>query len=96
LRRLASAAAIAFGRSLLSLISVLLSSGVASATPNSYEIDPASSELVIHIGKAGVFRFAGHEHEVIARVQHGAVIVDTEHFESSSLGNRPAKDALPG
>ena len=32
----------------------------------SYRVDPAKSQVVIRVGRAGLFKFAGHEHEVLA------------------------------
>jgi polyisoprenoid-binding protein YceI len=36
-------------------------------------IDTANSRLTIHVGKAGFFSAAGHEHEVSAPIEQGAV-----------------------
>src|SRR5262249_2579681 len=57
---------LALGLALLSLSAG--SGGTASAAPRRYAIDPASSRVLIQVGRAGVLGFAGHEHEVIAPV----------------------------
>ena len=62
-----------------------LSSRAASAEPHAYTVDPARSRIVVHVGKAGVFGFAGHEHEVLAPVNRGAVALDPAHVEASSV-----------
>jgi polyisoprenoid-binding protein YceI len=68
-----------------SLLSMLaLSTGTASAEPQPYTIDEAGSRIVIHVGKTGVFGFAGHEHEVVAPLHRGALVVDPAHVEASS------------
>jgi polyisoprenoid-binding protein YceI len=73
-------------RSGLSLLSVLaLSTGTASAEPHPYTLDPAQSRIVIHVGKTGVFGFAGHEHEVVAPLHRGALVVDRAQVEASSV-----------
>jgi polyisoprenoid-binding protein YceI len=67
---------------------VLLSSLAAAtawAEPQRYGIDPGSSSVVIHVGKAGLFGFAGHEHEVVAPVREGTVVIDRDHLEASSV-----------
>lgn len=39
----------------------------------------------IHVGKAGLFSFAGHEHEVEARSFQGEVVADAEDLARSSV-----------
>ena len=57
----------------------------ASAAARRYAIEPASSQVVIHVGKAGLFRVAGHEHEVVAPIHRAIAVVDRDHLESSSV-----------
>jgi polyisoprenoid-binding protein YceI len=66
---------------------VLLQSVGASAAPSAhqYKIDVAASRMVIHVGKTGLFRFAGHEHEIVAPVRSGTATVDADHIERSSV-----------
>jgi polyisoprenoid-binding protein YceI len=40
------------------------------AAPNE-TIDPGKSQLVVHVGKSGLFSAAGHEHWVDAPISHG-------------------------
>jgi len=42
--------------------------------PTVLTIDAANSQVAIQVGKAGVFGFAGHAHEVTATDVHGQVI----------------------
>jgi len=72
----------------LSVLALALSSVLtrtASAEPRRFAIDPAVSHFVVHVGKTGIFGFAGHEHEVVAPIHDGAVILDRDHLESSSV-----------
>ena len=57
--------------------------GEAAATV--YQVDPASSELRVHTGRAGLFAFAGHKHEVVASAFHGQVLVDFYDWTASSV-----------
>jgi polyisoprenoid-binding protein YceI len=40
---------------------------------------------VVRVGKAGVFGFAGHEHEVVAGSFEGTVLADAENLNRSSV-----------
>jgi polyisoprenoid-binding protein YceI len=62
-----------------------LSATTASAAPRRYTVEPSASQVVIKVGKAGLLRVAGHEHEVVAPVQRGIAVVDPDHLESSSV-----------
>jgi polyisoprenoid-binding protein YceI len=70
---------------MLGLALLSLAGGSASAAPRRYPIDPASSRVLIHVGKAGLLGFAGHEHEVIAPVHDGVATIDVDHPELSSV-----------
>jgi polyisoprenoid-binding protein YceI len=57
-------------------------------------VDAANSQVVILVGKAGVFSFAGHAHEVVAPSVGGRVVIDPTdpqrdnvslEFDSSAL-----------
>ena len=48
-------------------------------------IDPASSQVVIEVGKAGVFGFAGHAHEVVAPALGGTVEFDRADWKASTV-----------
>jgi len=57
----------------------------ASAAPRPYTVDPALSRVTVLVGKAGLFKFAGHEHEVLAEAMRGEVVADPDHLEASSV-----------
>jgi len=56
-----------------------------SASPAMYVIDPGASQVIIHVGKTGLFSFAGHTHEVAAPVADGTVRVDPDDLSRASV-----------
>jgi polyisoprenoid-binding protein YceI len=75
------------------------------ARPETYAVDPAASHVRLHLGRTGLMKFLGHDHEIEAPVAEGRVeVVDddptrsrvTLRFESSRLsvvpGSEPAGD----
>ncbi len=51
-----------------------------------YHVDPASSRLLIAVGKAGAFSFiAGHTHEVTGPIESGTVDVDSDDPSRSRI-----------
>lgn len=50
-----------------------------------YEVDPARSTMTVHVGKAGLFSFAGHEHEITAPVASGRIEADAADLGRSSV-----------
>ncbi len=65
---------------------LLISSATAShAAPKTYVVDPGASVVTIHVGKAGLFKFAGHEHEVMAQSFSGQVMVEPEQPGDSKV-----------
>ncbi len=59
--------------------------------PQSYRIDSSRSRFVIEVGKAGLFGFAGHAHEVETRALEGLVRGALDDLAGSSV--RIAVDA---
>ena len=53
--------------------------------PTGLVIDAANSQVLIEVGKAGVFGFAGHAHEVAATDVRGEVIVDRGDLSRASV-----------
>jgi polyisoprenoid-binding protein YceI len=56
--------------------------------PQVLEVDAAASEVSVHVGKAGLFSFAGHAHEVAARRLAGQVVVDLDRPGRSTVSLR--------
>jgi polyisoprenoid-binding protein YceI len=67
------------------LLAGLVPAGIASAEPIRYLLDPGASRLVVHVGKTGLFGFAGHEHEVVADSITGTFSVDLRQLEKASV-----------
>jgi len=84
---------------------VLATGGRLEARSEIYVVDPAASHVRIHLGRAGLVKFLGHEHHIEAPVADGRVeIVDGDptrsrvalRFEAAGLaivpGSEPAAD----
>lgn len=57
----------------------------SDAAPTSYIVDPARSSVAVHVGKSGLFKFAGHEHEILATRCGGTVDAIVEDLGRSSV-----------
>src|SRR5574341_926116 len=57
----------------------------AFAETLTYEIEPSERSVTIRVGRAGLLKFAGHTHEVVAPVFAGQVVVDDEQITRSSV-----------
>lgn len=77
----------------------------AAGEPESFPIDPAASRVRIHLGRSGLLKALGHDHEIDAPVADGRVdVVDGDparsfvrvRFEAGRLsivaGSEPAND----
>jgi polyisoprenoid-binding protein YceI len=67
------------------LLSLELSAPLAHAAPRRYVLDPSASRLTVHVGKTGLFGFAGHEHEVVAGTFLGSATFDPDQIAQSTL-----------
>lgn len=59
--------------------------GPAAAAERVYAVDPAASLMSIAVGKSGLFKFAGHTHEVVAPVAEGRVTADADSLATSTV-----------
>ncbi len=57
----------------------------AVAAERVYVVDPAASRLTIGVGRGGLFKFAGHTHQVVAPVAEGRVMADVASLAASSV-----------
>jgi polyisoprenoid-binding protein YceI len=48
-------------------------------------VDPALSTVLVHVGRAGLFSFAGHEHEVAAPNIQGSILLDAADVARSRV-----------
>ena len=69
---------------LLACCAATVLTAIAAAGTRSLTIDPARSRVSIGVGKAGIFSFAGHTHDVEGPIT-GRVTVDEQHLESSTV-----------
>jgi polyisoprenoid-binding protein YceI len=59
-----------------------------------YAVIGGQSTVTIHVGKGGVFGFAGHEHEVAASAVEGRIVADRAQIAASSVSLSFAAAAL--
>jgi len=71
--------------SLLLMCALGFGQGGAPGAPRPYTLDPSASQIAVHVGKAGLLRFAGHEQDVIVGSFRGTVTVDPERIERSAV-----------
>lgn len=57
----------------------------AQAAPKTYAIVPDQSKVIVHVGRSGLFGFAGHEHEVIGPVAQGEVVADEADLAHATI-----------
>jgi polyisoprenoid-binding protein YceI len=68
----------------ITALAFTVSGAAAPAAEVAYEVDAARSSVVIHVGRSGVFSFAGHTHTVAAPGVRGRVVaVDGDLARSS-------------
>jgi polyisoprenoid-binding protein YceI len=73
-------------KALLSLaVLVLVAPGSASSAERRFSLDPDRSMVLVRTGRAGLFKFAGHEHVVRARQLEGHVVADDANLAASSV-----------
>jgi polyisoprenoid-binding protein YceI len=58
---------------------------VAQQANQEFRIDAASTSVVVHVGRAGLFAFAGHDHEVTAPVVDGSVSMNLADLSRSRV-----------
>jgi polyisoprenoid-binding protein YceI len=64
---------------------VVAAAATATAEPHTYVVDPAQSTVRVHVGRAGLFSFAGHEHDVAATEFAGEVQADPANVAASTV-----------
>lgn len=65
-----------------------------AAGPARYAVDGGESRVTVEVGRAGLFKFAGHEHTVSAGGLSGEVVVDSANVERSKVNIVLAAGAL--
>jgi polyisoprenoid-binding protein YceI len=71
-------------RSLL-IASSAVSIALAAQATEQLVLDPASTNIVVHVGRSGVFGFAGHDHEISAPGVDGQISLDRADLSRSTI-----------
>jgi polyisoprenoid-binding protein YceI len=50
-----------------------------------FQVDAAATSVTIRVGRAGVFGFAGHDHEIVAPAVKGTIVMDRSQVDRSSV-----------
>jgi len=73
--------------------------GAASALPEVFVVDPGVSTVRVHLGRSGLLKFMGHDHEIDAPIARGRVEVDASDPARSRVDMRwdtPLLAIVPG
>ena len=57
----------------------------AAQGPEQLVIDPARTTITLHVGRAGAFGFAGHDHEIAVPAVQGQVTLDRSDVTRSTM-----------
>lgn len=61
------------------LLTLAASAGRLEARPEAFAVDPVASRVRIYLGRAGLVKFLGHDHEIEAPVAEGRIeVVDDD------------------
>jgi polyisoprenoid-binding protein YceI len=58
---------------------------VVAQEPEAFVIDPGQTTITLHVGRAGVFAFAGHDHEVLVPAVRGQITLNRASVGRSSV-----------
>jgi polyisoprenoid-binding protein YceI len=63
----------------------ILAAIVAAQEPEQLVIDQGQTTITLHVGRAGVFGFAGHDHEIVAPAVQGQVTLNRPTVSRSTV-----------
>ena len=63
----------------------LIAATVLAQDPEQFQVDAAATSVTIRVGRAGVFAFAGHDHEIVAPAVKGNISLDESNVGRSSV-----------
>jgi polyisoprenoid-binding protein YceI len=63
----------------------IFAASVTAQEPEALIIDPGQTTITLQVGRAGVFAFAGHDHEVVAPALQGRITLDRANISRSSV-----------
>ncbi len=74
-------------RMLQGVVVLVAAAGLAAAaqTGQEFRVDPASTSVVIQVGRAGLLAFAGHNHEVAAPAVDGHISLNSADLSRSRV-----------
>ena len=72
-------------RSVMLPLLVAVSALVAAQGPEQLAIDSARTTITLHVGRAGVLGFAGHDHEIAVPAVQGQVTLDRSDVTRSTM-----------
>src|SRR5262245_20167565 len=58
---------------------------LSAAQARTYSVDAEASKLSVHAGRAGLFKFAGHDHEIAVGHFSGEVVADAAEIGRSTV-----------
>jgi hypothetical protein len=59
-----------------------------------YRVDPQQSLVLMHVGRAGTMKSAGHDHVIASRDVDGYVLIDNDDFASQADLRMPLKSLI--
>jgi polyisoprenoid-binding protein YceI len=69
----------------LATLMAIVAAIVAAQEPEELVIDPGQTTITLHVGRAGVFAFAGHDHEVVVPAVRGQIALNRPDVGRSTV-----------
>jgi polyisoprenoid-binding protein YceI len=69
----------------LAILLAIMAALAAAQQSEELVIDPGQTTITLHVGRAGVFGFAGHDHEVVAPAVQGQIALDRSNISRSTV-----------
>jgi len=66
-------------------VMAILATIVAAQEPEEFVIDPGQTTITLHVGRAGIFAFVGHDHEVVVPAMQGHITFDRANVSRSTV-----------
>ena len=66
-------------------VMAILAAIVAAQEPEEFVIDPGQTTITLHVGRAGIFAFVGHDHEVVVPAMQGHITFDRANVSRSTV-----------
>jgi polyisoprenoid-binding protein YceI len=66
-------------------VMAILAAILAAQESEELVIDPGQTTITLHVGRAGVFAFAGHDHEVMVPAMQGHLTLDRVNVSRSTV-----------